>query len=127
MRLTETREAILERFLIAMGNMVIENTDPTEQFKELREAALECLAVAHRSRLLTTDIAAFHDDEIALVRRNSDAIAFPDWLALPGGHVNEGELERDAAFREFRERDPNKASKKHLSCRTNSGARSLSY
>jgi 8-oxo-dGTP diphosphatase len=95
----ELREKYLEIYLKKIAKQVIDDTDP-EKHKGLRELARECSAVAHRSRLLTGDIATFYGNYILLVKRNKDANLYPDFWALPGGHVNEGESEFDAAIRE---------------------------
>jgi 8-oxo-dGTP diphosphatase len=53
--------------------------------------------------IFTVDICIRHQDKILMLRRSEAKKAFPGWLALPGGHIEEGENPLATAIRETKE------------------------
>lgn len=53
--------------------------------------------------IFTVDLCVTHGNEILMFKRSETKKLFPGWLALPGGHIDEGENPLSAAIREVRE------------------------
>lgn len=53
--------------------------------------------------IYTVDICIVHDDEVLMLKRSADKKAFPNCLAFPGGHIEQGEDPLAAALREAHE------------------------
>lgn len=53
--------------------------------------------------IFTVDVAIMHDNSLLMFKRSPSKKVFPGWLALPGGHIEEGEDPFTAAIREIRE------------------------
>jgi len=53
--------------------------------------------------IFTVDVCIAHGGEFLMFKRSSTKKVFPGWLALPGGHIEEGENPLAAAIREVRE------------------------
>ncbi len=53
--------------------------------------------------VFTVDICISAGSEVLMFKRSQTKKAFPGWLALPGGHIEEGENPLDAAIREVTE------------------------
>lgn len=53
--------------------------------------------------IFTVDVCIVHGGEFLMFKRSSTKKVFPGWLALPGGHIDEGENPLSAAIREVRE------------------------
>ncbi len=51
----------------------------------------------------TVDICITHDHDVLMFKRSDTKKVFPGWLALPGGHIEEGENPLTAAIREVQE------------------------
>lgn len=51
----------------------------------------------------TVDVCIAHGGEFLMFKRSSTKKVFPGWLALPGGHIEEGENPLTAAIREVQE------------------------
>ena len=64
--------------------------------------------------IFTVDICIKHQDEILMLRRSKTKKAFPGWLTLPGGHIDEGENPLSAALREAKEETGISLSPKEL-------------
>lgn len=50
--------------------------------------------------ICTVDICIVSDDKILMLKRSESKKVFPNWLALPGGHIEENENPLHAAIRE---------------------------
>ena len=53
--------------------------------------------------VFTVDICAMSGDDVLMFKRSNTKKVFPGWLALPGGHIEEGEDPLGAAIREIKE------------------------
>ena len=53
--------------------------------------------------VLTVDVCITHGSDVLMFKRSDTKKVFPGWLALPGGHIEEGENPLSAAIREVRE------------------------
>lgn len=53
--------------------------------------------------IFTVDVCIVSGNEALMFRRSLDKKVFPGWLALPGGHIEEGEDALMAAIREVKE------------------------
>lgn len=53
--------------------------------------------------IFTVDICVRHQDKILMLKRSETKKVFPGWLALPGGHIEEGENPLTTAIRETKE------------------------
>ncbi len=53
--------------------------------------------------IFTVDLCIVHGSEILMFKRSETNKLFPGWLALPGGHIDEGENPLSAAIREVSE------------------------
>lgn len=51
----------------------------------------------------TVDICIVRKGQILMLKRSKNKKAFPNWIALPGGHIEEGENPLAAALREAHE------------------------
>lgn len=53
--------------------------------------------------IFTVDICAMVGSDVLMFKRSDSKKVFPGWLALPGGHIEEGEDPLAAAMREIKE------------------------
>lgn len=53
--------------------------------------------------IFTVDICITHGNNVLMFKRSPAKKVFPGWLALPGGHIDEGENPLSAAIREIKE------------------------
>lgn len=53
--------------------------------------------------ICTVDISIVHDTHVLMLKRSKNKSVFPNWYALPGGHIEEGENPLATVLRETQE------------------------
>ena len=53
--------------------------------------------------IFTVDICILYQNRVLMIKRSETKKAFPGWITLPGGHIDEGEDPLTAAIREAKE------------------------
>lgn len=108
----EERIAELEAELESLASFVRKShpqigRDSDRMLLELRRKALSSMAVRFQSREETCDLLQFYVDQTTLkavlIQRGSHMARYPNYWAIPGGHVDRDEHPAVAALREYRE------------------------
>ena len=101
---TKERIKELESKLIQVSTWMTDNLKGVEQ----RKLARSGMATAFNSEEFTVDFLQFHVDHeniirAILIQRSATAKRYPNYWAIPGGHLNRGEHPAIGALREFAE------------------------